>query len=168
MVRPRRPTLRKQSAKSISVRSGSVAHPGPGAPERAGHRDHQGRATTPSPPSCSAARPAPVRAGGVHRWAPFGRIHAGGDARRRAREYDRTRVGVVTGRIVPAISDGALARALRVLGAAGVAGGDVWGGRSRAVLGGALGGFGGGGGGGGVGAPPGAPPGGKRKKLFAE
>jgi hypothetical protein len=32
-------------------------------------------------------------------------------------------VGVVTGRIVPAISDGALARALRVLGAAGVAGG---------------------------------------------
>ncbi len=32
-------------------------------------------------------------------------------------------MGVVTGRIVPAISDGALARALRVLGAAGVAGG---------------------------------------------
>jgi hypothetical protein len=57
------------------------------------------------------------------RGALFGRIHTGGDTRRTAREYDRTRVGVVTGRIVPAISDGALARALRVLGAAGVAGG---------------------------------------------
>ena len=65
MVRPRRPTLRKQSAKSIGVRSGSVAHPGPGAPERAGHRDRQTAARQRHhravPPGC-ALRPSAVAA----------------------------------------------------------------------------------------------------------
>jgi len=61
-------------------------------------------------------RPAPVRGGGAHRWALFGRIHAGGDGRRTARAY----AGAVGD--LPAISDRGFLRALRVLGAAGPAG----------------------------------------------
>jgi hypothetical protein len=37
-------------------------------------------------PCCSAACSAPVRGSGAHRWALFGRIHAGGDGCRTARE----------------------------------------------------------------------------------
>ena len=45
------------------------------------------RACAPAPSSRRAARlrPAPFRGGGAHRWALFGRIHAGGDGRRAAR-----------------------------------------------------------------------------------
>jgi hypothetical protein len=78
-----------KSAKSIGVRSGQLAHPpaGVGAPERAGHRDDQGRRDRATiavlPPRLRAA---PVR-GGAHRWALFGRIHAEGDGRRTVGEY---------------------------------------------------------------------------------
>src|ERR1039458_6965546 len=58
---------------------------------------------------------APVRGGGAHRWALFGRIHAGGDGRRTAREYGGA-VGMVTESIALAISDRASSRDLRVLG----------------------------------------------------
>jgi len=46
-----------------------------------------GCASAPSSPRCSAVRCTGAR--WRHRWALFGRIHAGGDARRTAREYVR-------------------------------------------------------------------------------
>src|ERR1022692_2925065 len=61
---------------------------------------------------------APVRGGSAQRWALFGRIHAGGDRRRTARECAGA-VGMVTESIAPAISGRASSRAFPVLGAAG-------------------------------------------------
>jgi hypothetical protein len=43
--------------------------------------------TLPNPPDITTTKGTPVRAGGAHRCAPFGRIHDGGDGRRTAREY---------------------------------------------------------------------------------
>jgi hypothetical protein len=64
---------RVKSAKSNRRQVRQLAHPpeGPGAPERAGHRDHEG-AARPSPSSRRAARPcaAPVRRGGTRRSIP--------------------------------------------------------------------------------------------------
>jgi len=53
------------------------------ASERAEHHDQpkglrDGAIIAPAARLC----PAPVRGGGAHRWARFGRIHAGGDGRR--------------------------------------------------------------------------------------
>jgi hypothetical protein len=70
--------------------------------------------------SGTSAQPcaAPVRGGSAQRWALFGRIHAGGDRRRTARECAGA-VGMVTESIAPAISGRASSRAFPVLGAAG-------------------------------------------------
>jgi hypothetical protein len=78
-----------------------VAHPpaGPGAPERAGHLDRHGAARPRHHRRAARLCATPVRAGGGHRWALVGRIHAGGDGRRTAREY----AGAVG--MVPVISD---------------------------------------------------------------
>jgi hypothetical protein len=72
---------RVKSAKSMGVWSGQLAHPpaAPGAPERAGHHDHQAarprhhRAVL---PGCGVATP--VRGGGTHLWALFGLKTPGG------------------------------------------------------------------------------------------
>src|ERR1017187_3524559 len=155
MVRPRRPTLRKQWIRGLprgaqpihtpavaatdngrlatgnarqhrarEEREGRSAY-APGTGCRSGWRRAPRTRWTSRPPKgvarprhhrrAARLRPAPFRGGGARRWAPFGRIHAGGDGRRSAREC-ATPVGVATGRFALAISDRASSRDLRVLG----------------------------------------------------
>jgi len=92
---------RAKSAKSIGVRSANGSPSGsrrtlPTAPNIA---TTSGCATAPSSP-CSSLCAAPVRAGGAHRCAVPGRIHAGGDGGRRTAREQAGAVG-----IVPAISE---------------------------------------------------------------
>src|ERR1019366_10645884 len=63
--------VRVKSAKSI----GPLAPTGPGAPERAGHPDHQGT-RPPHHRRAARLRPAPVPDGGAHRW-----VYASSDSR---------------------------------------------------------------------------------------
>ena len=59
-----------------------------GAPERAGHHDHQAFACPRHHRCATRLYAAPVRGGGAHRGALFGGFtSAGGDGRRTAREY---------------------------------------------------------------------------------
>jgi hypothetical protein len=100
---------RVKSAKTLGVRTGNWLNTkrSTGAPERARHFQI-GRPARPRHHRRAARQCAtPVRSGGSRRWALFGRIYAGGDGRRTARGCAE----VV----------GPSSRALRVLGAAGVA-----------------------------------------------
>ena len=54
--------------------------------KRAGHHDHPGGCASTHHRRAARRCATPVRGGGARRWALFGRIHAGGDGRRTARE----------------------------------------------------------------------------------
>ena len=80
-------TPQEREVESASGPAGGSPSGWCGAPERAGHHDHpRGCATAPSSRRAARRCATPVHDGGARRWAPFGRIHAGGDGRRTARE----------------------------------------------------------------------------------
>ena len=102
----RRHRAREEREVRIGVRSGEPAHspPRPVLPNAPDITTTKACASAPSAPCRPAAPCALPRWRRAHRWAPFGRIHGGGDGRRTARGYVGA-VGVATGRIASAISD---------------------------------------------------------------